>query len=509
MSGHNNVNIVVEGCCHGEFSRIYDEIENRKMPCDLLIVCGDLQTFRNELDMKCTSIPPKYQQLGTFHEYYSGTRIAPFLTVVIGGNHESSNYLQELDYGGWLAPNIFYLGAAGVINFRHLRIAGISGIYKAHDYHKGHFEKMPYDNRMLKSAYHVRHFDMFRLAQIKGGIDIMISHDWPAGIEQHGNLEHLLKVKKHFKEDVRKGELGSKPGWDLLMEMKPKYWFSGHLHVRFDATISHECPASTTNAFHYTKENNNKINENEIVLDINSCEEKCKTSKVNSNEIDLDIDSDNNDTPVIISNSNEIDLTLAFDSEDSKPVASGLTNKNEIDLDISDSDEESNVTPTQSIVELRNKSTGTRFLALDKCLPRRKFLEAISIPVPLDSSEPSRKSDKLYYDPEWLAITRVLNNYYSDQYRPTPLPTRPLEQVALDTDIQKEKKWVEQNIVAKNLLEIPDNFVHTAPIVEDMTDRVKPDNYPLQYDNPQTVEFCKLIKIQNKQKSKIKCNANK
>lgn len=30
--------------------------------------------------------------------------------MFIGGNHEASNHLQELPYGGWVAPNIYYLG---------------------------------------------------------------------------------------------------------------------------------------------------------------------------------------------------------------------------------------------------------------------------------------------------------------------------------------------------------------------------------------------------------------
>jgi len=51
-------------------------------------------------------------------------------TIFIGGNHEASNVLQELPYGGWVAPNIFYMGYAGVVRFGHIRIAGVSGIYK-------------------------------------------------------------------------------------------------------------------------------------------------------------------------------------------------------------------------------------------------------------------------------------------------------------------------------------------------------------------------------------------
>jgi len=52
----------------------------------------------------------------------------------VGGNHEASNYLWELYYGGWTAPNIYYLGHAGVINFGGARIAGLSGIYNSKHY---------------------------------------------------------------------------------------------------------------------------------------------------------------------------------------------------------------------------------------------------------------------------------------------------------------------------------------------------------------------------------------
>lgn len=42
--------------------------------------------------------------------YYSEEVAAPILTIFVGGNHEASNYLQELPYGGWVAPNIWYMG---------------------------------------------------------------------------------------------------------------------------------------------------------------------------------------------------------------------------------------------------------------------------------------------------------------------------------------------------------------------------------------------------------------
>lgn len=52
----------------------------------------------------------RVQQLPCLRRYYSGEKKAPVLTVFIGGNHEASNHLQELPYGGWVAPNIYYLG---------------------------------------------------------------------------------------------------------------------------------------------------------------------------------------------------------------------------------------------------------------------------------------------------------------------------------------------------------------------------------------------------------------
>lgn len=150
------------------------------------------------------AVPAKYRELGTFWKYYSGRVQAPYPTIFIGGNHEASNYLWELYHGGWVCDNIYYLGHAGVINFGGLRIGGLSGIAKEHNYKKGHYETSPYNPSDIRSAYHVREYDVKKLLQLEQPIDIFLSHDWPRGIERYGDLEHLMRIKNYFVQEVYK-----------------------------------------------------------------------------------------------------------------------------------------------------------------------------------------------------------------------------------------------------------------------------------------------------------------
>lgn len=136
-----SLNIAVEGCCHGELDAIYSHVnhlENRhNYKVDALLICGDFQAMRNKEDVGNMACPTKYKVLGGFHRYYTGQKKAPMLTIVIGGNHEASNYMWELYHGGWLAPNIYFLGHAGCIQLNGIRIAGISGIYNENHYNLG------------------------------------------------------------------------------------------------------------------------------------------------------------------------------------------------------------------------------------------------------------------------------------------------------------------------------------------------------------------------------------
>ncbi|CAI9116073.1 OLC1v1017126C1 [Oldenlandia corymbosa var. corymbosa] len=235
--------IAVEGCMHGDLDNVYatilhlQEVENVKI--DLLLCCGDFQAVRNEKDLESLHVLPKYRNMNSFWKYYSGEKVAPVPTVFIGGNHEASNYLWELYYGGWVAPHIYFLGFAGVIKFGNIRIGGLSGIYKNYDYHLGHYEKLPYNHKDICSVYHVREYDVHKLMQVEEPIDIFLSHDWPRGITDHGNLANLLRQKHFFEKEIKEGTLGSEPAAVLLDKLRPSYWFSAHLHCKFAALVQH------------------------------------------------------------------------------------------------------------------------------------------------------------------------------------------------------------------------------------------------------------------------------
>ncbi|KAI9139051.1 Metallo-dependent phosphatase-like protein, partial [Paraphysoderma sedebokerense] len=238
------VQIAVEGCCHGELDNIYASLKNienqHNIVIDLLIICGDFQAIRNYPDLDAMAVPQKYKILGTFHKYYTGEVVAPYPTIFIGGNHEASSYLWELYHGGWVAPNIYFLGYAGIVRFGGLRIGGLTGIFKLQDYHKGRWELPPYNSSDIRSVYHVRKFETWQLSKITEDLDIFISHDWPTKIAFHGDVEGLITAKSFFAGEVQRGELGSPVNEKLLQILKPRYWFSAHLHVKFSAVYVHE-----------------------------------------------------------------------------------------------------------------------------------------------------------------------------------------------------------------------------------------------------------------------------
>ncbi|GKC12738.1 pre-mRNA-processing-splicing factor 8A [Tanacetum coccineum] len=55
-----------------------------------------------------------------------------------------------------------------------------------------------------------------RLMQIEEPFDILVSHDWPLNVTDHGDWEDLICCKHYFKDEIMKRELGSEPATELI-----------------------------------------------------------------------------------------------------------------------------------------------------------------------------------------------------------------------------------------------------------------------------------------------------
>lgn len=463
-------NVAVQGCSHGELDSIYDALEVYRVgkldnnSIDVLLCCGDVQTLRNTDDFHSLNVPPKYKRIGDFHQYYSGQKVAPILTIMIGGNHEASNYLQELHYGGWVAPNIFYLGAAGVINIfkktssstmSSLRIAGISGIYTPHHYKLGRFEVPPYGQSEIRSVYHTREVEVKRLQALASmnerPIDIFLSHDWPRGIYHHGNVNNLLKKKPFFHKEVLDNALGSPANEQLLHLLRPRYWFSAHLHVKFSAQVQHQKREDTDNI------------------------------------ADLKKDSDDA-TKISASSSGAAVIQDQCNEESNATEFHGM---------------ESNDCPDANIQSLTEQMT--RFLSLDKCLPKRHHIQVIHVePSESRSFEGGEIAAEdagkpwLEYDLPWLSILGQTHEW-------TQRTRKPVNLINENVTITKEQlQRLEISLKVKNKggfescpLAIPLNFsVTVRPF--DPSARNQSYNAPSQLGNPQTDEFLSMMDLTHK-----------
>lgn len=498
---------------HGRLNPIYAAVtaacEARGWPgVDLLIICGDFQSTRNAQDVEVMSVPSKYRALGDFHEYYSGARTAPYLTVFIAGNHEAAAYLAELYYGGWVCPNIYYLGAANVVRVGPLRIAGLSGIWKGVDYRKSHGERLPFNHGDTKSFYHVREFDVRKLLQVTEQVDVGLSHDWPRGVEKHGDVQQLYALRPQFKQESLDGTLGNVAAEYVMDRLRPAYWFSAHLHWKYTAIKTYK-PAGETDA---AQQEDQPIQA--VAVDNPAAAPTVEAAVEDPNEINLDMD-DDGDEPAPPTNDQKEQATAPADSaeEPTTSVPEDVRAQLPAAFLAPKPAKGPKGTPGQP-VPATITNTETRFLALNKCEPGRHFLQVCELhPVagpsdpeetpseeaPAASTDPNKRFP-LRYDPEWLAITRAFHPLLTVGDRTAAVPADEGE-AAYRPLIQKERAWVDEHVVARGLLDVPHNFAPTAPALVEGCDEALWNLHkgvqPIEYTNPQTTAFCELVGLTN------------
>ena len=283
---------------------------------------------------------------------------------------------------------------------------------------------------------------------------ITLSHDWPSSIYYHGDTDRLLRMKPFFDQEIKTNTLGSPPLLEVLNRIKPDYWFSAHLHVKFAAVFDHNdghmgtgsaagaVPGASNGG--ETKANPDEIaigdeeeaNPDEIVI---GDDEEGNPNKIDigdeeeGNPEEINIEDDEEETTLLDPSSTRTQADSGEGSSKSNIVsAAPETNPDEIDIGDEDFDdpptaneatEALKIDESVDLVEAVRKEgdqgaytdllgepsgsgsgtnkgkaasssgTGTgrqtKFLALDKVIPGRDFIQVCTIHLTLNDADGS------------------------------------------------------------------------------------------------------------------------
>lgn len=152
----------------------------------------------------------------------------------------------------------------------------------------------------------------------------------------------------------------------------------------------------------------------------------------------------------------------------------------------SSGDQQPSTGESQANSDARRRPECTHFLALDKCLNRRRYLELVDI-----ASDESNQDLGLEYDLEWLAILRATDSYVSAQEFPTRQLPKPHVIMNYDDQVESEKERIKE--LFNGDFKVPNNFAITLPLNSEGEDA---DPGRVQnYVNEQTTRLCELLGI--------------
>ncbi|NTV73166.1 MAG: hypothetical protein HGA66_03050 [Holophaga sp.] len=219
--------IAIFGDLHGSWINFRDEILrlDHDAPLDLVLQVGDAQPLGDAEDLAFMPVPEQHRHLGSYAQVQEPW---PIPTLFIGGNHEPWNRLAVLPDGGFLQPNLEYLGRAGQKSFGSLSVAGLSGVFSPRAFDRPR-QRWPFLPEQARDASYYRREDLAKLARLPRP-DILLLHEWPTQLEAARQPEWPRHGSK----------VGIEPLGALVTTLRPAFVFCGHMHcaaqVRVGAT---------------------------------------------------------------------------------------------------------------------------------------------------------------------------------------------------------------------------------------------------------------------------------
>ncbi len=216
--------ICVAGDIHGAMNRLYEDVlafeESLHIRFDYVLQVGDFGVWPNP--DRVDKATRRHDGAGDFPVWLRDNRTAPRPTIFIKGNHEDFVWLDSRQDPEVL-PNLSYIRNGRTVDLggaaTTIRIGGVGGCYGPADYQRRSDELQSYAKR------HYTFDEVERLARA-GRIDILLTHDAPAGV----------RFERHRR---RKGYISETAGLDMLLaRVRPRVCFFGHHRARVDAVVA-------------------------------------------------------------------------------------------------------------------------------------------------------------------------------------------------------------------------------------------------------------------------------
>jgi predicted phosphohydrolase len=217
--------ICAAGDIHGAMDRLYENVIAFEtllgIRFDQVLHVGDFGIWPDPA--RVDRATRHHEGTGDFPVWLRENRGVPRATVFIKGNHEDFLWLDARQDAEVL-PGLTYLRNGCAIDIEDrgggsIRVGGVGGCYGPSDYLR---------RSELLQGYAKRHYtgDEIKRLAVVGVVDIVLTHDAPAGV----------RFERHRRGP---GYVSEAAGLDVLLEQtRPRVCFFGHHHARVDAEVS-------------------------------------------------------------------------------------------------------------------------------------------------------------------------------------------------------------------------------------------------------------------------------